>query len=95
MVALRAEPDRQLQCKLLVELRLDCHTAPCLGSTHPRPEHVGPSVSVVVATHYHDVGSDAAMVESLFLDSRSILLRCPWGFSIIVELSPLEEGATV
>ena len=64
MVALRAEFDRQFQCKLLVELKLDFHSAPCLGSTPPRPKHVGPSASVGVATHYQDSGSDGAMVES-------------------------------
>ena len=94
MVALRAEPDRQLQCKLLVELRLDYHSAPCLRSTHPGPKHVGPSASLDVAAHHHDSGSNGAMAESLILDSRSTLFRCPWGFSIIVKLSPLEEGAT-
>ena len=94
MVALCAEPDRQLQCKLLVELRLDYHTATCPGSTHPGPKHVGLSALVGVATHHHDSGSDDAMTESVILKSRSILFRCPWGFSIIVELSPLEEGAT-
>ena len=64
MVALRAESDRQLQCKLLVELKLDYHTAPCLGNTHPMPKHVGPSASIGVTTHCHDNGSDGAMVGS-------------------------------
>ena len=64
MVALRAEPDRQFQCKLLVELRLNYHSAPCPGSTTPRPKHVGPSASVGVATHYQDSGSDGAMMET-------------------------------
>ena len=65
MVALRAEPDRQFQCKLLVELRLNFHSAPCLGSTTSRPKHVGPSASVGVATpNQQDSGSDGAMVES-------------------------------
>ena len=93
-MALRAESDRQLQCKLLVELRLDYHSAPFLRCIQPEPKHVGPSASIAVAPHYHDSGSHGAMVESLILDSRSILFRCPWGFSIIVKLSPLEEGAT-
>lgn len=68
MVALRAEPDRQLQCKLLVELRLDYHSALCLKTTHPGPKHVGPSASIGVATHHHGSGSNRAMVEFLILD---------------------------
>ena len=94
MVALRAEPDRQLQCKLLVELTLDYRSALCLRTIHPGPKHVGPSASIGVATHYRNSGLDGAIVESPSLDSRSMLFRCPWGFSIIVEISPLEEGAT-
>lgn len=93
MVALCAEPVRQFQCKLLVELRLDC---PLVSFSEKSPFRSGlrPFVMVANASNHGDSSLNVATRRSLGFDPRSTLSLRPRGLSIVVELSPFEEVAT-
>ncbi len=93
MVALCAESDRQLQCKLLVELRLDYLSVPSREINRFWPLNKSP-VTVDDAPDHGDSWLNSVAIGFIRFDARTTLFLGPRGLSVIVELSPLEKGAT-